>query len=72
MYSCLPDCLPACLPSHFSSEGLSVSVADKLSIATRLAAFGAPYIEAGFPGSNAKDAEFFRRARRGELTADVS
>ena len=47
-------------------------MADKLSIATRLAAFGAPYIEAGFPGSNAKDAEFFRRARRGELTADVS
>ena len=44
-------------------EGLSLSVEDKLKIARELDAFGIPYIEGGWPGSNPKDAEFFRRAR---------
>ena len=42
-------------------EGLSLSVDDKLKIARRLDAFGIDYIEGGWPGSNPKDAEFFRR-----------
>lgn len=44
-------------------EGVSFSVEDKLSIAERLDQVGIPYIEGGWPGSNAKDVEFFRRAK---------
>src|SRR5213596_1971488 len=42
-------------------EGLSLSAEDKLRIACRLDALGIGYIEGGWPGSNPKDAEFFRR-----------
>ena len=44
-------------------EGLSLSVDDKLRIASRLDDLGVHYIEGGFPGSNPKDIEFFERAR---------
>jgi 2-isopropylmalate synthase len=44
-------------------EGLSLSVSDKLRIAKRLDAIGVSYVEAGWPGSNPKDAEVFSRAR---------
>ena len=43
-------------------EGISASVDDKLKICRRLATFGVDYIEAGWPGSNPKDAAFFARA----------
>ncbi len=42
-------------------EGLSLSVEDKLKIARLLDELGVQYIEGGWPGSNPKDAEFFRR-----------
>jgi 2-isopropylmalate synthase len=42
-------------------RGLSLSCEDKLKIARLLENFGIPYIEGGWPGSNPKDAEFFRR-----------
>jgi len=42
-------------------EGLSLSVEDKVKIARRLDEMGITYIEGGWPGSNPKDAEFFRR-----------
>ncbi len=42
-------------------EGMSVSVDEKIRIARRLASLGIHAIEAGFPGSNPKDAELFRR-----------
>jgi 2-isopropylmalate synthase len=45
------------------SEGLSLSVEDKLKIARLLDGFGIHFIEGGYPGSNPKDIEFFRRAR---------
>jgi 2-isopropylmalate synthase len=45
------------------SEGLSLSVEDKLKISRVLDGFGIHYIEGGYPGSNPKDVEFFRRAR---------
>ncbi|VEU38782.1 unnamed protein product [Pseudo-nitzschia multistriata] len=48
-------------------ELVSASCDDKLKIATRLAAFDVDYIEAGWPGSNPKDLEFFKRAKA-ELT----
>ncbi len=48
-------------------EGLNLSVADKLAIATHLDELGVGYIEGGWPGANPKDTEFFARAA-GELT----
>ena len=44
------------------SEGISYSAEDKIRIARRLDAFGMDYIEGGWPGSNPKDMEFFKRA----------
>ena len=46
-------------------EGVSFSADDKLMVARRLDELGVHYIEGGWPGSNPKDAEFFKRA--GEL-----
>src|SRR5256714_5378198 len=48
-------------------EGLSLSVDDKLKIAHRLDELGIHYLEGGWPGSNPKDAEFFRRIRKEPL-----
>jgi len=45
------------------SEGLSLSVEDKLKITRVLDGFGIHFVEGGYPGSNPKDVEFFRRAR---------
>lgn len=42
-------------------EGLSLSVSDKLAVARHLDDLGVGFIEGGWPGSNPKDAEFFRR-----------
>jgi 2-isopropylmalate synthase len=44
-------------------ENISLSRNDKVKIAQRLDAFGIPYIEGGWPGSNPKDVEFFARIR---------
>ena len=49
-------------------EGLSLSLNDKLGIARRLDDFGVRYIEGGWPGSNPKDAEFFKEASKMEFT----
>ncbi|MBC8332873.1 MAG: citramalate synthase [Anaerolineae bacterium] len=49
------------------SEGISLSVNDKIKIAHRLDEFGVHYIEGGWPGSNPKDAEFFERVRKMEF-----
>lgn len=45
-------------------EGVSLSVSDKLKIAEKLDEFGIKYIEGGWPGSNPKDIEFFKRASK--------
>ncbi len=45
-------------------EGLNLSVADKLAIASHLDDLGVGYIEGGWPGANPKDTEFFARASR--------
>jgi 2-isopropylmalate synthase len=50
-------------------EGISFSVEDKVRIAVRLDAFGVDYIEGGWPGSNPKDIEFFRRMKSQPLTS---
>jgi 2-isopropylmalate synthase len=43
-------------------EGISFSVQDKLAVVRALDELGIPLIEAGNPGSNPKDTEFFRLA----------
>src|SRR3989338_9158505 len=45
-------------------EGISFSVMDKIKIAKRLDKFGTHYIEGGWPGSNPKDMEFFKQAKK--------
>ncbi|MFA5449463.1 MAG: citramalate synthase [Clostridia bacterium] len=49
------------------SEGISFSVQDKLNIVKTLDDFGVAYIEAGNPGSNPKDIEFFEKVKELEL-----
>ncbi|WP_073082890.1 citramalate synthase [Sporobacter termitidis] len=44
------------------TEGVSFSVSDKLAVVRTLDEFGVRYIEAGNPGSNPKDMEFFKTA----------
>ncbi len=55
-------------------EGISYSVTDKVRIAQELDSLGIHYIEGGWPGSNPKDMEFFRkmskiRLKNSELVA---
>lgn len=42
-------------------EGLSLSAEDKVKITRELDRLGIHYVEGGWPGSNPKDAEFFRK-----------
>jgi 2-isopropylmalate synthase len=44
-------------------EGISLSCEDKLKIARKLDELGVDFIEGGWPGSNPKDVEFFRRVK---------
>src|SRR3989338_4445465 len=44
-------------------EGISLSVDDKLKITLLLDELGVDFIEGGWPGSNPKDEEFFKKAR---------
>jgi 2-isopropylmalate synthase len=53
-------------------EGLSVSVDEKVRIAVRIADLGVQVIEGGFPGSNPKDEEFFRKLQREDLGQAVA
>nr|MBO2494761.1 citramalate synthase [Clostridia bacterium] len=50
------------------AEGISFTVGDKLKIAKKLDEFGVDYIEAGNPGSNPKDVEFFEKVKEIEFT----
>lgn len=45
-------------------EGVSLSLQDKLQITQRLDEIGVDFVEGGYPLSNEKDAEYFRRARQ--------
>ena len=44
-------------------EGVNFSAEEKLKVARRLDEFGVAYVEGGWPGSNPRDTEFFRRAK---------
>jgi 2-isopropylmalate synthase len=53
--------LDSTLRDGAQGEGISFSIEDKLNIVSALDRIGVSYIEAGNPGSNPKDIEFFRR-----------
>ena len=44
-------------------EGISLSAEDKIKITRKLDELGIHYVEGGWPGSNPKDAEYFRRVK---------
>ena len=46
------------------SEGVTLSLEDKLRIVARLDEFGIDYIEGGYPASNPKDIAFFARVKQ--------
>ena len=52
-------------------EGLAYSVEDKIKIARALDEIGVTFIEAGWPGANPKDVEFFERAKSLRLNTAV-
>jgi 2-isopropylmalate synthase len=55
--------LDSSLRDGAQAEGISFSVEDKIRLLELLDGHGIDYIEAGNPGSNPKDLEFFARAR---------
>ena len=57
------EILDTTLRDGAQSEGISFSVRDKLAIVETLDSLGLPLVEAGNPGSNPKDLEFFREVR---------
>ncbi|MDP2891809.1 MAG: citramalate synthase [Bacillota bacterium] len=56
------EILDSTLRDGAQGEGISFSIEDKLHIVSALDELGVKYIEAGNPGSNPKDLEFFQRA----------
>jgi len=53
--------LDSTLRDGAQGEGISFSIEDKINIVLALDKLGVSYIEAGNPGSNPKDIEFFKR-----------
>ncbi|MGE5614061.1 MAG: citramalate synthase [Bacillota bacterium] len=56
--------LDSTLRDGAQAQGISYTVEDKLKIVKRLDSLGVAYIEAGNPGSNPKDLEFFDRVKK--------
>lgn len=61
------DIFDSTLRDGAQGEGISFSVNDKLNIVKALDSFGVDYIEAGNPGSNPKDLDFFRQVASVQL-----
>jgi 2-isopropylmalate synthase len=53
------------------SEDISFSVEDKLRITEKLDDLGVHYIEGGWPGSNPRDIDFFKKAKKLKLKNSV-
>ena len=53
----------ATLREGTQAEGVSLSVTDKVKITKLLDELGVHYIEGGWPGSNPKDAEYFKKVK---------
>jgi len=52
-------------------EGVSFSVEDKIKITEKLNNFGVDFIEGGWPGSNPKDEEFFKKIKKQKLKSEI-
>ncbi len=65
------EVLDTTLRDGAQAEGISFSVRDKLAIVKTLDELGIPLIEAGNPGSNPKDLEFFEAVKDVALTRAV-
>jgi 2-isopropylmalate synthase len=59
------------LRDGMQGHGMSLSVEEKVRVARVLDDLGIPFIEAGFPASNPKEAELFERLEQEGLRADV-
>jgi 2-isopropylmalate synthase len=57
------EMLDSTLRDGMQGKNVALSVGDKLRILQALDDFGITYIEAGYPASNEKDHEFFKRAK---------
>src|ERR1051325_915896 len=57
----------ATLRDGCQAEEISFTLEDKLRIAEKLAQLGIDYIEGGYPGSNRRDADFFRQVKKLKL-----
>ena len=53
------------------TEGISLSIPDKLRITQRLEELGIPYIEGGWPASSEKEAGFFKEVRKLKLKHSI-
>ena len=49
------------------AEDIAFSVEDKLRITGKLDELGVRYIEGGWPGSNPKDADYFKKSKKLKL-----
>ena len=58
------ELLDTTLRDGAQAEGISFSVRDKLAVVETLDGLGIPLIEAGNPGSNPKDLEFFAQVKK--------
>ena len=63
------EILDSTLRDGAQGEGISFSVQDKIHICQALDELGVEYIEAGNPGSNPKDMEFFQEMKKVSLTS---
>ena len=61
------EILDSTLRDGAQGEGISYSVQDKIHICQKLDELGIAYIEAGNPGSNPKDMEFFQKMKKVSL-----
>ena len=59
--------LDSTLRDGAQAQGVSFTVEDKLKILKKLDDLGISYIEAGNPGANPKELEFFRKAAQIKL-----
>jgi 2-isopropylmalate synthase len=59
------------LRDGMQGQGMSLSVEEKVRVARVLDELGVPFIEAGFPASNPKEAELFAQLEHEGLRADV-
>ena len=59
------------LRDGMQGQGMSLSVEEKVRVAHVLDDLGIPFVEAGFPASNPKEAELFARLEHERLQADI-